>query len=143
MEENPVKESNIKDSQYQLSGEYIKKLIENTKIAENTNFLDKSEYRDKFDGSRLYKREGPSQVYVSKKAGDESDYWSAGKLCYDDPVLKKNLVYLSNNRDSYCQKELPKKFENKEHNRTVTRISEYSNALYNGAVFQNPRFISC
>ena len=122
--------------------ENCKNLLENITI-ENNNFLQKSEYRDKFDGTRLYKRQGPSQVYVSKRAGDESDYWSVGKLCYDDPVLKKNLVYLSNNRESYCDKELPKKFENKDYNRTVTRISEYSNALYNGAVFKNPRFISC
>ena len=120
------------------------KLIENTKIAENSNFLQRSEYRDKFNGSRLYNREeDKSQSYVSKRAGEESDYWSDGKLCYDDPILKKNLVYLSNNRESYCQKEIPKKFENKEYNRTVTRISEYSNALYNGAVFSNPRFLSC
>lgn len=124
--------------------EYYKKLIENTKIAENSNFLQRSEYRDKFNGSRLYNREeDKSQSYVSKRAGEESDYWSDGKLCYDDPILKKNLVYLSNNRESYCQKEIPKKFENKEYNRTVTRISEYSNALYNGAVFSNPRFLSC
>lgn len=124
--------------------EYYKKLIENTKIAENSNFLQMSEYRDKFNGSRLYNREeDKSQSYVSKRAGEESDYWSDGKLCYDDPILKKNLVYLSNNRESYCQKEIPKKFENKEYNRTVTRISEYSNALYNGAVFSNPRFLSC
>ena len=123
---------------------YYKKLIENTKIAENSNFLQRSEYRDKFNGSRLYNREeDKSQSYVSKRAGEESDYWSDGKLCYDDPILKKNLVYLSNNRESYCQKEIPKKFENKEYNRTVTRISEYSNALYNGAVFSNPRFLSC
>ena len=124
--------------------EYYKQLIENTKIAENSNFLQRSEYRDKFNGSRLYNREeDKSQSYVSKRAGEESDYWSDGKLCYDDPILKKNLVYLSNNRESYCQKEIPKKFENKEYNRTVTRISEYSNALYNGAVFSNPRFLSC
>ena len=124
--------------------EYYKKLIENTKIAENSNFLQRSEYRDKFNGSRLYNREeDKSQSYVSKRAGEESDYWSDGKLCYDDPILKKNLVYLSNNRESYCKKEIPKKFENKENNRNVTRISEYSNALYNGAVFNNPRFLSC
>ena len=127
-----------------LTPEYYKHLIENTKIAENSNFLQRSEYRDKFDGSRLYNREdGQSKVYVSKKAGDESDYWSAGKLSYDDPTLKKELIYLPNNRESYCKKEIPKKFENKNYNRTVTRISEYSNALYNGAVFKNPKFISC
>ena len=122
--------------------EYYKQLIENTIIAENSDFLQKSEYNDKYNGSRLYNKE-ISETYVSKKAGDESDYWSAGKLCYDDPILKKNIVYLTNNRESYCFKELPKQFENKEMNRTVTRISEYSNALYNNAVFKNPRFISC
>ena len=122
--------------------EYYKQLKENTIIAENSDFLQKSEYNDKYNGSRLYNKE-ISETYVSKKAGDESDYWSAGKLCYDDPILKKNIVYLTNNRESYCFKELPKQFENKEMNRTVTRISEYSNALYNNAVFKNPRFISC
>ena len=123
--------------------ENYKKLIENTKIVENNNFLQQSEYRDKYDGTRLYNRQGPSKVYVSKKAGDESNFWSTGKIGYDDPILKENLIYLTNNRDAYCSKELPKQFENKENNRTVTRISEYSDALYNNAVFKNPRFISC
>ena len=137
MEKNETKKNIIPKTP-----EYYKQLIENTQIAENSDFLQKSEYNDKYNGSRLYNKE-ISETYVSKKAGDESDYWSAGKLCYDDPILKKNIVYLSNNRESYCFKELPKQFENKEMNRTVTRISEYSNALYNNAVFKNPRFISC
>ena len=131
------------EEESELNPKHLKQLLENTKIAENTNFLQRSEYRDKFDGSRLYNREGQSQIYVSKKAGEESDYWLTGKQCYDDPDLKKNLVYLSNNRESYYTKDLPKKFENKENNRTITRISEYSNALYNGHVFKNPRFLSC
>ena len=122
--------------------ENMKNLIENITL-ENNNFLQKTEYRDKFDGSRLYNRQGPSKVYVSKRAGDESDFWSGGKFCYDDPILRKELIYLPNNRESYCKKEIPKQFQNKEHNRTVTRISEYSNALYNGGVFQNPQFLSC
>lgn len=137
MEKNESKKNIIPETP-----EYYKQLIENTIIAENSDFLQKSEYNDKYNGSRLYNKE-ISETYVSKKAGDESDYWSAGKLCYDDPILKKNIVYLTNNRESYCFKELPKQFENKEMNRTVTRISEYSNALYNNAVFKNPRFISC
>ena len=123
-------------------GEYYKKLMENITIKESANYLQKSEYRDKYDGSRLYKNES-STMYVSKKAGDESNYWSTGKICYDEPILKKNIIYLTNNRDSFCSKELPKQFENKGNNRTVTRISEYSNALYNNSVFKNPRFISC
>jgi len=137
MEKNETKKNIIPETP-----EYYKQLIENTIIAENSDFLQKSEYNDKYNGSRLYNKE-ISETYVSKKAGDESDYWSTGKLCYDDPILKKNIVYLTNNRESYCFKELPKQFENKEMNRTVTRISEYSNALYNNAVFKNPRFISC
>ena len=137
MEKNETKKNIIPETP-----EYYKQLIENTIIAENSDFLQKSEYNDKYNGSRLYNKE-ISETYVSKKAGDESDYWSAGKLCYDDPILKKNIVYLTNNRESYCFKELPKQFENKEMNRTVTRISEYSNALYNNAVFKNPKFISC
>ena len=123
-------------------GEYYKKLMENITIKESANYLQKSEYRDKYDGSRLYKNES-STMYVSKKAGDESNYWSTGKTCYDEPLIKKKLIYLTNNRDSFCSKELPKQFENKGNNRTVTRISEYSNALYNNSVFKNPRFISC
>ena len=122
--------------------ENMKNLIENITL-ENNNFLQKTEYRDKFDGSRLYNRQGPSKVYVSKRAGDESDFWSGGKFCYDDPILRKELIYLPNNRESYCKKEIPPQFKNKEHNRTVTRISEYSNAKYNGGVFLNPQFLSC
>ena len=122
--------------------ENYKKLIENTTIVENNNFLQQSEYRDKYDGSRLYNREGPSKVYVSKRAGDESDFWAGGKFCYNDPTLRKELIYLTNNRESYCKKEIPPQFKGKEHNRTVTRISEYSNAMYNGGVFQNPQFLS-
>ncbi len=137
MEKNETKKNIIPETP-----EYYKQLIENTIIAENSDFLQKSEYNDKYNGSRLYNKE-ISKTYVSKKAGDESDYWSAGKLCYDDPILKKNIVYLTNNRESYCFKELPKQFENKEMNRTVTRISEYSNAMYNGGVFKNPQFLSC
>ena len=123
--------------------ENYKKLIENTTIVENNNFLQQSEYRDKYDGSRLYNREGPSKVYVSKRAGDESDFWAGGKFCYNDPILRKELIYLTNNRESYCKKEIPPQFKSKEHNRTVTRISEDSNAMYNGGVFQNPQFLSC
>ena len=123
--------------------ENYQKLIENTTIVENNNFLQQSEYRDKYDGSRLYNRQGPSKVYVSKKAGDESDFWAGGKFCYNDPILRKELIYLTNNRESYCKKEIPPQFKSKENNRTVTRISEYSNALYNGGVFKNPQFLSC
>ena len=123
--------------------ENYKKLIENTTIVENNNFLQQSEYRDKYDGSRLYNREGPSKVYVSKRAGDESDFWEGGKFCYNDPTLRKELIYLTNNRESYCKKKIPPQFKSKEHNRTITRISEYSNAMYNGGVFQNPQFLSC
>ena len=118
-------------------------LLEKTAIKKTDNFLQQSEYSDKFDGTRLYNREGPSKVYVSKKAGDESDFWAGGKYCYDDPTLKKELIYLPNNRESYNRKEIPPQFKNKEHNRTVTRISEYSNAMYNGGVFKNPQFLSC
>ena len=63
------------------------RILENVKIQENEgNFLEQTEYRDKYDGTRLYNRQGPSQVYVSKRAGDESDFWAGGKFCYDDPV---------------------------------------------------------
>ena len=117
-------------------------LLKNISI-ENNNFLQKSEYRDKYDGTRLYNRLGPSEVYVSKRAGDESDFWAGGKFCYEEPTLRKELIYLPNNRESYCRKEIPAQFRNKEHNRTVTRISEYSNAIYNGGVFKNPQFLSC
>ena len=36
--------------------ENYKNLIENTSISENNNFLQRSEYRDKYDGTRLYNR---------------------------------------------------------------------------------------
>ena len=68
--------------------ENSKNLLENISI-ENNNFLQKTEYRDKFDGTRLYNRQGPSKVYVSKRAGDESDFWAGGKFCYEDPILRK------------------------------------------------------
>ena len=123
--------------------ENYKRLLKDTTISETDNFLQKSEYRDKYDGTRLYNRQGPSKVYVSKRAGDESDFWAQGKFCYDDPILRKELIYLPNNRESYCKKEIPPQFKSKENNRTVTRISEYSNALYNGGVFKNPQFLSC
>ena len=140
MEEN---KSTLNKDLNSSEAEKYKKLIENTTIVENNNFLQQSEYRDKYDGTRLYNRQGPSKVYVSKRAGDESDFWAGGKYCYDDPLLRKEIIYLPNNRESYCKKEIPPQFKNKEHNRTVTRISEYSNAMYNGGVFQNPQFLSC
>ena len=136
------KKEEIKMDMTSTDQENSKNLLENISI-ENNNFLQKTEYRDKFDGTRLYNRQGPSKVYVSKRAGDESDFWSGGKFCYDDPILRKELIYLPNNRESYCKKEIPSQFKNKEHNRTVTRISEYSNAKYNGGVFLNPQFLSC
>ena len=41
-------------------------LLKNISI-ENNNFLQKSEYRDKYDGTRLYNRLGPSEVYEVKE----------------------------------------------------------------------------
>ena len=75
--------------------ENYKKLLKDTKISKSDNFLQKSEYRDKYDGTRLYNRQGPSKVYVSKRAGDESDFWAQGKFCYDDPILRKELLYFT------------------------------------------------
>ena len=139
METHKTKE---KINLYSKSPENCKKLLENMKLQSN-NFQAKTEYRVQFDGTRLYNRQGPSEVYVSKRAGDESDFWSGGKYCYNNPILRNELIYLPNSRESYCKKEIPLQFKNKEHNRTVTRISEYSNAKYNGEVFINPRFLSC
>ena len=139
METHKTKE---KINLYSKSPENCKKLLENMKLQSN-NFQAKTEYRVQFDGTRLYNRQGPSEVYVSKRAGDESDFWSGGKYCYNNPILRNELIYLPNSRESYCKKEIPLQFKNKEHNRTVTRISEYSNAKYNGEVFVNPRFLSC
>ena len=34
--------------------ENYKNLIKNIEISENNNFLQKTEYRDKYDGTRLY-----------------------------------------------------------------------------------------
>ena len=139
METHKTKE---KINLYSKSPENCKKLLENMTLQSN-NFQAKTEYRDQFDGTRLYNRQGPSEVYVSKRAGDESDFWSGGKYCYNNPILRNELIYLPNSRESYFKKEIPLQFKNKEHNRTVTRISEYSNAKYNGEVFINPRFLSC
>ena len=139
METHKTKE---KINLYSKSPENCKKLLENMKLQSN-NFQAKTEYRVQFDGTRLYNRQGPSEVYVSKRAGDESDFWSGGKYCYNNPILRNELIYLPNSRESYCKKEIPLQFKSKEHNRTVTRISEYSNAKYNGEVFVNPRFLSC
>ena len=80
---------------------------------------------------------------MSKRANDESDFWKGGKYCYDDPTLKKEQIYMTSNRRDYANYAVPEQFQNKDHNRTVTRISEYSNALYNNNVFVNPRFLSC
>ena len=139
METHKTKE---KINLYSKSPENCKKLLENMKLQSN-NFQAKTEYRVQFDGTRLYNRQGPSEVYVSKRAGDESDFWSGGKYCYNNPILRNELIYSPNSRESYCKKEIPLQFKNKEHNRTITRISEYSNAKYNGEVFVNPRFLSC
>ena len=38
---------------------------------------------------------------------------------------------------------IPENFKTTDHNMRVTRISEYSNALYNNEVFKNPNFLSC
>ena len=35
--------------------------------------------------------QGPSKVYISKRAGDESDFWTGDKFCYDDPVI---IIYI-------------------------------------------------
>lgn len=120
------------------------RLLENTTVVkEKKNFLQISEYQDKYDGDRLYNQGGPSEVYVSKKANDESDFWKGGKYCYDDPLLKKEIVYLTKNNEVYKGEQIPAEFRSKEFNRTVTRISEYSNAKYRGGVFDNPSFLSC
>ena len=44
--------------------------------------MQQSEYWDKHDWTRLYNRQGPSKVYVSKRGGDESDFWTGGNKCY-------------------------------------------------------------
>ena len=42
--------------------ENYKDFLNNINILDNNNFLEKSEYRDKYDGTRLYNRQGPTQV---------------------------------------------------------------------------------
>ena len=49
--------------------------------------MQQSEYWDKHDWTRLYNRQRHSKVYVSKRGGDESDFWTGGKFGYDDPVI--------------------------------------------------------
>ena len=134
------------NSKMDISNENVKGVLDilyNVQPNNKEDFLKTSEYRDFYNGERLYNRNLTSKVYVSKRANDESDFWKGGKYCYDDPTLKKEQIYLTTNRKDYGDFDIPDKFKSKEFNRTDTRISEYSNALYNNNVFQNPRFISC
>lgn len=134
------------NSKMDISNENVKGVLDilyNVQPNNKEDFLKTSEYRDFYNGERLYNRNLTSKVYVSKRANDESDFWKGGKYCYDDPTLKKEQIYLTTNRKDYGNFDIPDKFKSKEFNRTDTRISEYSNALYNNNVFQNPRFISC
>lgn len=57
--------------------------------------------------------------------------------------MKEEISYKTMNREQHTNYEIPEKFKSNEHNMRVTRISEYSNALYNNNVFKNPSFLSC
>jgi hypothetical protein len=84
-----------------------------------------------------------TESYVSKKANAESEFWKGGKYAYEDKKMKDEITYKTINREQHTNYEIPEEFKSNEHNMRVTRISEYSNALYNNNVFKNPSFLSC
>ena len=48
------------------------------------DFQKNTEYRDLYDGERLYSNMAQTGVYVSKRANDESAFWKGGKFCYEN-----------------------------------------------------------
>ena len=57
--------------------------------------------------------------------------------------LKEEIIYKTTTRQYHQQHEIPESLKNNKYNMRVTRISEYSNALYNNNIFKNPSFLSC
>lgn len=92
-----------------------------------------SEYMEHYNANRLYQAES-TQQYVSKKIHDESEFWKGGKYAYDNKELKDNVIYKTTNRNDHSDNKIPEEFQNKDNNMRKTRISEYSNALYNNTV---------
>lgn len=111
---------------------YDKVLFKHEKI-NNMNVKNNTEYRDNYDGTRLYNR-GIAEQYVSKKIQDESEYWKGGKFAYDNKELKDNVIYKTINRQDFQPTEIPEQFFDQSNNMRKTRICEYSNALYNNQV---------
>lgn len=110
---------------------YEKLLFDKTKYGSNHTFI--SEYQDNFNGDRLYNMSMVEQ-YVSKAIQEESDFWKGGKSAYDDKNLKDNVLYMTTKRADHKEHNIPEKFCSKNFNIRKTRISEYSNALYNNHV---------
>ena len=115
---------------------YYKNLLFLNNKTKNNLVKNNSEYRDQYDGERLYNM-GTVEQYVSKKIQDESEFWKGGKYAYDDKKLKENVIYQTTKRQDHCEHHIPEKFSQKNYNMRKTRISEYSNALYNNHVSLN------
>lgn len=115
--------------------EYYKSLLYEKSNIRNEEIKNNSEYRDQYNGERLYNL-GIAEQYVSKKIHDESEFWKGGKYAYDDKSLKDNVIYMTTKRQDHKEHVIPEEFCSKKNNMRKTRISEYSNALYNNHVSQ-------
>jgi hypothetical protein len=101
-------------------------LFNKTQAINDSNYLSCSEYKDNFNGNRLYNI-GTTEQYVSKKIHDESDFWKGGKFAYDDKDLKDNLIYMTTKRQDHKEHIIPEEFLSKQYNMRKTFISEYAN----------------
>lgn len=72
-------------------------------------------------------------------AKKESALWKT----YKDNDYREDVNATSNRANHDYDAEVAAKLHSNKHNKRVTVISEYSNAMHNGRVFKNPRFTSC
>mmetsp|Transcript_26638 Transcript_26638/g.26526 ORF Transcript_26638/g.26526 Transcript_26638/m.26526 type:complete len:109 (+) Transcript_26638:298-624(+) len=72
-------------------------------------------------------------------AKKESALWKT----YKDNDYREDVNATSNRANHDYDTEVATKLHSNKHNKRVTVISEYSNAMHNGRVFKNPRFTSC
>ena len=113
---------------------YNKLLFEiNKNSVSDTNKIYLTEYNDNYNGNKVCNLYRPTQ-YVIKKIQDESEFWKGGKFAYDNKILKDKLIYKTTSRMNYFDKIIPNIYKNKIYYIKKTRISEYSNALYNNNV---------
>jgi len=129
----------------------IVEFLEKTEYRKKDDFLSTTEYRESYNADKLYSFKylyilflyNRTESYVSTRANSESEFWKGSKNAYEDKMLKDSVLFKSTNRLEFKSNEVPENFKSKDHSRKVTRISEYSNALYNNNVFKNPSFLSC